>query len=161
MTAGVDIDVDRLSISTVAGPGQAGCAVLSDINLQVAEGESIAVTGASGAGKTTLVKALIGEVGTGLRVTGGSVSVAGQHPLLLRGQGLRAFRRACAFVDQDPGAALPPRWSVRRIIRQRAKAGRVAGRISDEEILNLLDDFGLGGIEDIERSWEKLRQEQG
>ena len=149
MTAGVDIDVDRLSISTVAGPGQAGCAVLSDINLQVAEGESIAVTGASGAGKTTLVKALIGEVGTGLRVTGGSVSVAGQHPLLLRGQGLRAFRRACAFVDQDPGAALPPRWSVRRIIRQRAKAGRVAGRISDEEILNLLDDFGLGGIEDI------------
>ena len=149
MTAGVDIDVDRLSISTVAGPGQAGCAVLSDINLQVAEGESIAVTGASGAGKTTLVKALIGEVGTGLRITGGSVSVAGQHPLLLRGQGLRAFRRACAFVDQDPGAALPPRWSVRRIIRQRAKAGRVAGRISDEEILNLLDDFGLGGIEDI------------
>lgn len=145
MTAGVDIDVDRLSISTVAGPDQAGCAVVSDINLQVAEGESIAVTGASGAGKTTLVKALIGEVGTGLRVTGGSVSVAGQHPLLLRGQGLRAFRRACAFVDQDPGAALPPRWSVRRIIRQRAKAGR----ISDEVILNLLDDFGLGGIEDI------------
>ena len=141
MTAGVDIDVDRLSISTVAGPDQAGYAVVSDINLQVAEGESIAVTGASGAGKTTLVKALIGEVGTGLRVTDGSVSVAGQHPLLLRGQGLRAFRRACA--------ALPPRWSVRRIIRQRAKAGRIAGRISDEVILNLLDDFGLGGIEDI------------
>lgn len=149
MTAGVDIDVDRLSISTVAGPDQAGYAVVSDINLQVTEGESIAVTGASGAGKTTLVKALIGEVGTGLRVTGGSVSVAGQHPLLLRGQGLRAFRRACAFVDQDPGAALPPRWSVRRIIRQRAKAGRIAERISDEVILNLLDDFGLGGIEDI------------
>lgn len=149
MTAGVHIDVDRLSISTVTGPDQAGYAVVSDINLQVAEGESIAVTGASGAGKTTLVKALIGEVGTGLRVTGGSVSVAGQHPLLLRGQGLRAFRRACAFVDQDPGAALPPRWSVRRIIRQRAKAGRIAGRISDEVILNLLDDFGLGGIEDI------------
>ena len=72
MTAGVDIDVDRLSISTVAGPDQAGCAVVSDINLQVAEGESIAVTGASGAGKTTLVKALIGEVGTGLRGAGPS-----------------------------------------------------------------------------------------
>ena len=56
MTAGVDIDVDRLSISTVAGPGQAGCAVLSDINLQVAEGESIAVTGASGADKTPFEK---------------------------------------------------------------------------------------------------------
>lgn len=138
MSTGVDIVVKGLSI----GAKKAGTAVLSTIDLQVSEGEALAITGPSGAGKTTLVKALIGEIAPGLHVTGGSITIAGKHPLTMRGQPLRAFRRGCAYVDQDPGAALPPRWTVRRIIRQRA-------RLSDTDMLSLLGEFGLADIDGI------------
>lgn len=160
--AGVEIAVEGLSINTVEGRGHPGRAVLSDVHLNVTRGAALAIVGPSGAGKTTLVRALIGEVAEGLRVVGGKITIDGVNPLSLRSRELRSFRRRCSYVDQDPGAALPPGWSVRQIIRQRAGlsghgSGSASGTMRDLEILDLLGAFGLANIEGIlERTPKEL-----
>jgi ABC-type ATPase involved in cell division/cell division protein FtsX len=72
-------------------------AVLRDINLSVAPGELIEVTGPSGVGKTTLLRLIHGQ----LRPNGGEVWVrgAGLHRRWRRG--LSRIRRDVAFVFQE------------------------------------------------------------
>lgn len=139
MTTGVDITVENLRIAALTRSDRPQRPILSGINFHVASGESLAIMGPSGAGKTTLVKAMLGDLGHGLEVTCGRIAIDDHLPLSMRGGALRAFRRECAYVDQDPGATLPPRWSVRRILRQRAG-------LTDDEALVLLSDFGIADI---------------
>lgn len=73
---------------------------LQGADLDVAEGELVAVIGPSGSGKTTLM----GVIG-GLEVAdGGSVVVGGTDVLALRGEALAGYRlRTVGFVFQSPG----------------------------------------------------------
>lgn len=68
--------------------------VLNDINLCIEPGESVAIVGASGCGKTTLVKLLLGL----LQPTQGTIEVGG---VPLAQLGLARYRRAVASVMQD------------------------------------------------------------
>jgi ABC-type Fe3+/spermidine/putrescine transport system ATPase subunit len=64
----VSLDVHEASVSYGAHP------VLDRVSLSAAGGEFIALLGASGCGKTTLLRAICGFVG----LTGGSIAVAGR-----------------------------------------------------------------------------------
>lgn len=68
--------------------------VLKDLNFTVREGESVAIVGASGCGKTTLVKLLLGL----LTPNEGVVSVGGHD---IRKLGLRNYRAIVGAVMQD------------------------------------------------------------
>lgn len=68
--------------------------VLKDLSFTVREGESVAIVGASGCGKTTLVKLLLGL----LKPNEGAVSV-GSHDI--RKLGLRNYRAIVGAVMQD------------------------------------------------------------
>ncbi|WP_371186461.1 peptidase domain-containing ABC transporter [Thalassotalea maritima] len=68
--------------------------LFSDLNLSVDVGESIAITGASGAGKTTLMKIMLGL----LQPTSGRVLFDGHDITKL---GLKHYRRQIAAVMQD------------------------------------------------------------
>lgn len=71
-----------------------GAKVLSDIDLDIHAGETVAFVGPSGAGKTTLCSLLPRFYD----VTGGSISIDGQD---IRGMSLSSLRRNIGIVQQD------------------------------------------------------------
>jgi peptide/nickel transport system ATP-binding protein len=97
--------------------------VLEAAELVVARGSIVALVGSSGGGKTTLLQALVGYVGPGLRRTSGSVAVDGRDPFALSSGELRALRRTrVAFVGQDPMSRLCPTHRVRDVVGELAPA---------------------------------------
>jgi energy-coupling factor transport system ATP-binding protein len=69
--------------------------VLRDVDLDVGEGERVALLGANGSGKSTLLRLLVGL----LRPTAGSVRLAGRDPGRLPA---RELARLAGYVTQDP-----------------------------------------------------------
>jgi cell division transport system ATP-binding protein len=71
--------------------------VLQDLSLAVQRGQFVVLTGANGAGKSTVLRLIAGV----LKPDGGRVTVAGEEPSRLRGAALIALRRAIGMVPQD------------------------------------------------------------
>jgi cell division transport system ATP-binding protein len=70
---------------------------LDDITLSVGRGEFAFLTGASGAGKTTLFRILLRQE----LPTGGRIVVDGRDLTTLSGRDVQRYRRAIGFVFQD------------------------------------------------------------
>jgi lipoprotein-releasing system ATP-binding protein len=119
---------------TPAGP----LAVLTRLDLDVAAGEMVAVVGASGVGKSTLLHVL----GTLDRPDGGSLRIAGEDVLAL------TERRRCEFRNRTLGFVfqfhhLLPEFSA---VENVAMPLLIARRPPDEarrRALELLDEVGL------------------
>jgi oligopeptide/dipeptide ABC transporter ATP-binding protein len=75
-----------------------------DVSLQVAQGESVALIGESGSGKTTIGRILLGLTAP----TSGTVAVAGQDVTRLRGRAMQGFRRNVQMIFQNPYSSLNP-----------------------------------------------------
>jgi putative ABC transport system ATP-binding protein len=71
--------------------------ILKEVDLDLAPGEFVILTGPSGAGKTTLMT-LIGALRS---VQGGSIKVLGTELASLSAQGQRDVRRRIGFIFQD------------------------------------------------------------
>lgn len=71
--------------------------ILQDLSLTVERGQFAVLTGASGAGKSTVLRLIAGL----LKPDSGRVAVAGEEPARLRGAALSALRRAIGMVPQD------------------------------------------------------------
>jgi energy-coupling factor transport system ATP-binding protein len=129
------IYLDHLSY---AYPGASDRA-LSDISLDIGEGEFTLVAGPSGSGKSTLLRVLNGLVP---HFTGGSISgsatVSGHDPIA---EGPQALSRIVGFVFQDPES----QFVVDRVEDEIAFALENAAvpptemRLRVEEVLHLLD----------------------
>ncbi len=78
------------------------------ISLELHRGETIGLVGASGCGKSSLCRALMGLA----PVRGGRVLLQGQDLRTLQGGELRRARRSIQMVFQDPLACLNPQMSV-------------------------------------------------
>ncbi len=74
-----------------------GSTALTDINLQVNQGDFLFITGPSGSGKSTLLKLLYGHE----RPTAGELLVANEPIAQLRGNQLAMMRRRIGVVFQD------------------------------------------------------------
>ncbi|MGO2110607.1 MAG: ATP-binding cassette domain-containing protein, partial [Pseudoclavibacter sp.] len=128
--------VDGASVSSLTVADTSGVLVLDGLDLDLPAGEVTGLVGESGAGKTTLALALLGHLGGGLRLAGGSVRVNGHDPFTTTGR--RAVRgRAAAYLPQDPSSALDPSRTVvaqlrtaARIAHPRASPGRRAALVN-------------------------------
>ncbi|MEV6359489.1 ABC transporter ATP-binding protein/permease [Nocardia asteroides] len=97
-----------------------GVVVLAPLSFRLKAGTVTALTGASGAGKSTAMRALLGYVPAGMRWDG-TVLVAGHEVFALDPGALRAFRRGrIAYVGQDPGSELNPLLRVRTLLAEAA-----------------------------------------
>ena len=89
---GGDATIEAVGVSFRYGDDEPW--VLRDVHLRIAAGECLAITGASGCGKTTLLKVLMGL----LPPTSGEVRLAG---VPVAHVGVQAYRRRVAGVLQD------------------------------------------------------------
>jgi ABC-type oligopeptide transport system ATPase subunit len=85
---------------------------VDNVSLQLLPGETLALVGESGCGKTTLARLLLRL----LDADAGEIHFAGKNLLAARGRGLRALRREMQMVFQDPFASLDPRQRVSSIV---------------------------------------------
>jgi peptide/nickel transport system ATP-binding protein len=90
--------------------------ILRNISLDLAAGETHGLVGESGAGKSTIVKALLGVLPRTVRITQGEILFEGRDLRIAPRHETRAiFGDTIALVPQDPMTALNPG---RRIERQ-------------------------------------------
>ena len=117
------IALHQAAIAPAGTTGRAP-ALLQDLNLRIDAGEQVALIGASGAGKTTLMLALA----TALPLAAGTLSLWGQDTAQLSGRERRRLRATLFHAPQLP--PLPP--------RQRVVAAVLAGRLPQMSLLRSL-----------------------
>ncbi|OCP19929.1 MULTISPECIES: ABC transporter ATP-binding protein [unclassified Ensifer] len=114
--------------------------VLHDIALSVAPGRVLSIVGESGSGKSTIAKNLIRLTDP----TSGTISVAGQAMLDLKGGALRRMRRRIQMIFQDPFGSLNPRRKVGPMI---ARAAMLSGASRTEAVTRTKELLELVGLQ--------------
>ncbi len=119
--AGVLLDVRDLRVDYALGGGWfSGRKVFSavrGVSLQIARGETLALVGESGCGKTTLAKALL-RLLQGRAQVHGQALLEGEDLLKLEGRALHKARRQVQIVFQNPFASLNPRMRVQDVLEE-------------------------------------------
>ncbi|TML92263.1 MAG: ATP-binding cassette domain-containing protein [Actinobacteria bacterium] len=105
--------VEHLVVEFPSGRGGKVHAV-SDISLDVMEGETLGLVGESGCGKSTTGRAIIQLP----RPTSGAVMFEGRDLTKIKGEELRKTRRRMQLIFQDPVSSLNPRRRVRDIVAE-------------------------------------------
>ena len=85
---------------------------VTDVNLEILEGETLALVGESGCGKSTLGRVLIRL----LEPTAGEILYRGRSIVGMKETEFAGLRREMQIIFQDPYASLNPRMSVKEII---------------------------------------------
>ena len=99
--------------------------VLRGVSFEIEPGRSYGLVGESGCGKSTAALGIVRYLPRNGRITGGSITVAGQDVLALGARGLRDYHaRTVSMVYQNPGSALNPGM---RVGAQVAEAFTVLG----------------------------------
>ena len=87
---------------------------VNGVDIQIHAGETVGVIGESGCGKSTL-----GEVLIGLQeATDGTVFYEGKQLSDMTKEELKAFRRSCQMIFQDPYESINPRYTVQKWVAE-------------------------------------------
>jgi peptide/nickel transport system ATP-binding protein len=143
------LDVRHLSVRFPIRKGllqrAAGAFVaVDDVSFSIAPGQTLALVGESGCGKTTTGKAVVQLLRAQARVDG-EAWFGGRDLFTLEGDALRNARRQVQIIFQDPFASLNPRMRVLDLLEEGLQALRpeldaAARRASVER---LVDQVGL------------------
>lgn len=110
------------------------------VSFEIGRGETLALVGESGCGKTTTARAIL-QLYT---PTAGEVIFDGQDLTSLKGERMRRMRRRMQMVFQDPYAALNPRLSVGDILGEPLAVHKISkGDARRERVRELLQAVGL------------------
>jgi peptide/nickel transport system ATP-binding protein len=115
---------------------------VSDIELTVRSGQTVAVVGESGSGKSTTAAAILGLLAPGGRITAGRIVFDGVDIVSADPRRLRSIRgTGIGYVPQDPTTNLNPVWKVGFQIREALRANNVSN--VEQRSLQLLDETGM------------------
>ena len=112
---------------------------VSDLSFDIARGETLALVGESGCGKSTVAKLIVGLYASST----GSVTIDGQDmriALTSNNEAARALRRKVQMIFQDPYASLNPRWRVADIVAEPIRTHKLIpdGAALDKRVAELL-----------------------
>ena len=143
---------DLLRVSSLA-VSYNGKRVLSDLTFSLKPGEVLGIVGESGSGKSTILRAILGILGSGGAVNGGEIFFSGSSLLETDEKQMREIRGAqIGMIFQDAGASLCP---VRRVGSQMWEAMAAHEEITKaqarEQALELLENLGFS---EAERIWD-------
>jgi oligopeptide/dipeptide ABC transporter ATP-binding protein len=126
--------------SGLLGGARRSVKAVSDVTLDIAEGETLGLVGESGCGKTTLGRMIVALE----QPDSGSLVVAGQPLAELSSGQLRRFRRDLQMVFQDPYASLDPTMTVSALIDEPLRIQKAGDHTKRKErVRHLIDVVGL------------------
>jgi peptide/nickel transport system ATP-binding protein len=110
------------------------------VDFELRAGETLALVGESGCGKSSLARALVGLN----PITSGSAELAGRPITGLSRSAMRPFRRELQLVFQDPYASLNPRFTIAQTLAEALLLhDKATRRTVDAKICELLAQVGL------------------
>lgn len=122
-------------------PGGQRVRAVRDVDLEIAEGETLSLVGESGCGKSSLGRAVLRAI----EPQAGQIDFLGLDITHLKGAGLRAVWADLQMIFQDPFGSLNPRRRVIDIIAEPVMRARGATREqARERAEELLETVGLG-----------------
>ena len=115
-----------------------------EVSFDVARGETLALVGESGCGKTTTGKAIV-QLLRSVATVDGQALLDGRNLFDLQGADLQAARRQVQIIFQDPFASLNPRMRVHDVLDEGLAALRpdMAAAARRERLHTLVDQVGL------------------
>jgi len=119
--------------------------VLKDVQFDLGAGEALGMVGTSGAGKTTLVMALLGLLQWRGGTASGEVLIDGRNLLTMPASHARQMRgKKIALVPQSPMTALNAAVSLRSHFQEAWRAHESSGQKAlDARLLQLMDEVQL------------------
>ncbi|QQX82936.1 dipeptide ABC transporter ATP-binding protein [Cupriavidus necator] len=113
---------------------------VEQVSFDLYPGETLALVGESGCGKSTTGRSLLRLVES----QSGTIEFAGQNISKMEGPALQTLRRNIQFIFQDPFASLDPRVPVGYSIMEPLLVHKVAsGKEAEQRVAWLLDKVGL------------------
>ena len=113
---------------------------VDDISFTLQQGETLALVGESGCGKTTTAKLILRLE----QPTSGEVLIDGKDVHALSGNDLKEYRTMVQAVFQDPWSSLSPRMRVRNIVAEPLVINQKISRAEVEErVREVLASVGL------------------
>ena len=114
---------------------------VDDVSFEIAQGETLALVGESGCGKSTVARAVLQLV----KPTSGAIRFLDQDLTDLSSRRRRKMMRDAQVVFQDPYSSLNPRMTVHDLVAEPLRAqARMSGRDLEARVLSLLEMVGLG-----------------
>jgi peptide/nickel transport system ATP-binding protein len=114
-------------------------AALDGVSLTVGAGETLAIVGESGCGKTTLLRAIARLI----EPTDGAIRLGGRDLAKASRRELASVCRDLGMVFQDPQASLNPRRRVGRTLERSLRARGLGGAEAKLEVGRMLERVGL------------------
>ncbi|MFZ0208835.1 MAG: ABC transporter ATP-binding protein [Roseiarcus sp.] len=121
--------------------------ILHDVSLEVRRGETCGLVGESGAGKSTIAKAILGILPRTVRVTGGAVRFEGVDLMTMPTDARRPLiGERIALIPQDPLTALNPSRRIEAQLTDGLRLQRgLDARAARARGLALLDEVQIQG----------------
>ena len=143
------LQVAELSVSFVQRKGFLGGKparfdAVKGVSFKIAAGQTLALVGESGCGKTTTGKAIV-QLLRGQAQVGGQALLDGSDLFAMQAAQLREARRAVQIIFQDPFASLDPRMRVAEILDEGLAALQPQTTVAERRsrIERIVDQVGL------------------
>ena len=149
----VVLDVERLTVSLPRGADRQHA--VSDLSVQVAEGQVLCLVGESGSGKSITAHTVMGLLPSNMRATAGRIRFGGEDVLQATPRRLRQLRgEKMSIIFQEPLTALNPVMTCgAQIDEVLVEHTPMSGTLRRARVLDMLDRVRLPDPEGVYRSY--------